>query len=188
MTGTAPTLRTMAEMYGVEFTEGWIVGQIEFINLLFGSDKKMSAESIYATAQAIFSQYNFLKCTEIMLYLDQLKAGRYGKVYGGLDGMMITNALFEYCKGRDKRIKEYMTADYNAINNVKSAYKDWADLNSPAQWNEQLNRYTYDPKIELTPENWVNSDEFKKRFDALTPERRASIKDAIKLCFHVDIN
>jgi len=103
--GISPSLKLLCDTYGKNKVCLWIASLIGNINLMaLGSDtsKKMTAEQIADCAKGIVSNYDILKAAELMLFISRLKAGKYGKFYGVIDGMTICNALNDYLKERNE--------------------------------------------------------------------------------------
>lgn len=95
-----PTLSVVANAYGRNRLKGWLIGQMEDLNRLAGARDKSQCLALEQTAEAIISEYSHLRITDIMLFLNRFKAGRYGRFYGTTDPLVVTSALPEYCKER----------------------------------------------------------------------------------------
>lgn len=111
--GTAPSLNVMRMAYGETLTRAWIGGILNFLNEFAGpkGERKMTPEIVKITADLIMCNFPTLKATELMLFLNNFACGRYGKFYGSVDPLVITEALSnEYIKERsvllDKARKE----------------------------------------------------------------------------------
>lgn len=65
-----------------------------------GVKDKMSPRQMHYVASIIVSDYGFLTITEIIYFFHLFKSGRFGKFYGSVDGLVITNALQEFMQIR----------------------------------------------------------------------------------------
>lgn len=99
-----PTLAIAANAYGHSGVIGWIVGQMENLNRTTGVRDKVQTEELQSVAEAVFAEYSYLKLTDIMLFMSRFKAGLYGKFYGAVDALAVTEGLAKYCAGRSKNI------------------------------------------------------------------------------------
>lgn len=106
--GTAPSLLLVSDAYGENVCKGWLMLQIKDINLAAGGSdptKKMTTYQIEDTAETIMTNYPALKVTEFMLFCSQFKGGKYGKFYGAVDSMVITEALSKFMEYRLQEIQ-----------------------------------------------------------------------------------
>lgn len=103
--GKAPTLAALREAYGRQSAESWIEIQLQSISEFSGAREKLSIEQVEELAQAILSQFDALKVTEMMLFIARLKSGAFSKLfYGAVDAIAITDALQTFVKdiGQEK--------------------------------------------------------------------------------------
>lgn len=108
VSGISPSLKLLCDTYGYNKICLWIAGIIGNINLMSLGDnpeKKMNSAQIVDCAESIVSNYSALKAAEIMLFLSRVKAGKYGKFYGVIDGMAICNFLNDYCEERKELLR-----------------------------------------------------------------------------------
>ena len=193
--GAAPNLRDMSSAYGYEFAESWLTEQLQYTNLLFGTERKMSIESIRATAQVVLSQYGYLRATEIMLFLTQLCAGIYGKVFGMLDGMFITNALWQFIEKKQALLQATPQEEISKERLIAhNDYNQWCSaqiMNGKARKVKMklpVSGMVVEAIEDVDPSDWVASVEFRERFSTLPIERQRNVREAIRQCFHIDIN
>lgn len=99
-----PTLAVAANAYGHSGIIGWLVGQMENLNRTAGVRDKAQTEELQSVAEAVFATYPYLKMTDIMLFMSRFKAGLYGKFYGVVDALVLTDGLAKYCAERSKSI------------------------------------------------------------------------------------
>ncbi len=91
--GNAPTLMQMQVSYGVDFTGKWMQAQLFVLGEIVGPAQRMNDSQIRMLASSIVSNYEFLKATDIMLFVSMFRAGRFGHFYGNVDPLVITSAL-----------------------------------------------------------------------------------------------
>lgn len=105
-TGWAPTLGTVMQGYGRDTAVYWICTQLEDINLFTNVPGKLAVNKQQELARVLLVQYEQLKVTELMLFFHRLKCGFYGRFYGSVDAMFITEALLEFMKERLRDLRE----------------------------------------------------------------------------------
>lgn len=123
-TGKAPTLTTVSHAYGYEVLEVWLMSQLENINDFCGASVKMEIPQMADLANIIFSDYHFLKISELLLFFHRFKAGDYGHFYGSIDPQKITVALLEFKQRRIAEIKFYESRKQNEEKNKQR--EEWA--------------------------------------------------------------
>ena len=106
-TGTAPTLRIVAEAYKDKVAESWIAIQIKDLSEFAGCKDKLTTLQIDQIAKVILLNFSYLKVTEMMYFFVLFKSGRFGKFYGAVDGLVITEALQDFCQLRREKLWEY---------------------------------------------------------------------------------
>lgn len=99
-TGTAPTLACMVAGYGLKTTIVWLCEQIESVNCVSGVRKKLTVEGIRKLASLILSHYPYLKASEVLLFFGRFRCSRYGKFYGEVSPMVITDSLGDFLAER----------------------------------------------------------------------------------------
>lgn len=117
--GTAPSLYTMKAAYGDAYPIQWLMGMIISFSEYSGCKKKVSPFQAERLAYNIFSEYNFLKPTEIMLFFHQLECGYYGQVdWGTFDPIRIFSKIGLFLEYRhnvyareDSRLQEIQMAE-----------------------------------------------------------------------------
>lgn len=78
---------------------------INDINEYAGTDKKMDVQQRMECAATLYENFYHLKVTEVMLFFQRFKGGRYGKFYGSVDPMTIGQAAWSFLAER-KRLLE----------------------------------------------------------------------------------
>lgn len=102
-TGSAPTLAETKWCYGTDTLLSWICTQIERLNDFCGTRNKMELEQQVHLATLISIEYHYLKVTELMLFFYRLQCSYYGRFYGSVDAMLITEALLQF--GAERRLE-----------------------------------------------------------------------------------
>lgn len=91
--GLSPTLADMRAMYGGRYAEAWLENQIRDLGEYAGAKEKPSQLQLEETARMIIADAYYLKLSELMLFFAQFKVGRYGRFFGAVDPIVITEAL-----------------------------------------------------------------------------------------------
>ena len=105
--GSAPTVIEVNNAYGAGTAEAWLIFQLGELSEFAGARDKLSAPQIRQLASLIVSEYYWLKVTEIELFIRRLKLGRYGRFYGTVDPMVITEQLRVFLRERAELIDMY---------------------------------------------------------------------------------
>jgi len=106
-TGSAPTLQAVANAYGRNIAEAWVEIQLKDISEFAGCKDKLDEDTIAQLARLIVTQWGGYKVTEMMHFFFEFKSGRYGRFYGAVDPMVITEALNAFEGERNKRLAVY---------------------------------------------------------------------------------
>lgn len=107
--GSAPCLSAVGKAYGSGTVASWLEIQLRDLANYAGQREKLSESQSQQTAMAIIGGYSFLNMAELLLFFARYKAGRYGRFYGAVDPLAITNALREFCK---QRVSEITAIEY----------------------------------------------------------------------------
>ncbi len=95
-----PTISTIKKAYGEDFIqayiEGWIVNLREFVNV----GNKMTDDQTSETAMLIVDEYYNLNLADINFIFKNAKIGKYGQIYGRLDGQIILTWFDEHFNKR----------------------------------------------------------------------------------------
>lgn len=102
--GKAPSLKVISEAYGENITETWLEIQLRDLSEFAGCKDKLSIQQIEQIAKVIILEFSFLKATELMHFFILFKSGKFGKFYGAVDGLVITEALQEFRQLRRERL------------------------------------------------------------------------------------
>ena len=124
--GDFPTLGSVARTCGYEVAKDWLTIEInDFQNWEnVPEEYKLQKESVKEIAEMIFNEFRYFKLTEIMLFLQHLKAGKYERFYNTIKGTTILRSLRMFKEYRDmiisreeqrKRKEEFEEGLKNAI-------------------------------------------------------------------------
>ena len=102
--GKAPNLKVMTEAYGENITETWLEIQLRDLSEFAGCKDKLSIQQIEQIAKVIILEFGFMKATELMHFFILFKSGKFGKFYGSVDGLVITEALQEFREMRREKL------------------------------------------------------------------------------------
>lgn len=106
--GSAPTLGLLDKTYGENTSLMWLLPQLFELGEFCGCKEKMDAQIATECARIIKQEFGFLKVTELMLFFNRVKAGRYGQIFfGSVDPMKITLAIRQqFLQERERAIAE----------------------------------------------------------------------------------
>lgn len=109
--GNYPTLAEVKRDYGKNAPLTWLVPQLTNLAVYCGSKDKLIKEQYKECAFVIATEYYYLKVSELMLFFQRFKAGRYGRFYGSVDPLVITTSLREFIKERGIEIDRHEQAE-----------------------------------------------------------------------------
>lgn len=163
--GKAPTLTVVNEAFGKNITETWLAIQIQNLSEFSGVRDKIDTTQIDMLAKVIIATFSYLKVTELMHFFLLFKSGKFGKFYGAVDGLVITEALQDFCRERNDKIFQFEQEERKRKEEIERERQD----KSVARFRALLAEY------DITPHEWVkNQDLFK---GDLTPEQiKAELK------------
>lgn len=98
--GDYPTLAVLKRDYGKNAPLTWLVPQLTDLALYCGCKDKLSKEQYKECAFVIATEFHYLKVSELMLFFHRFKTGRYGRFYGSVDPLIITESLRKFCEER----------------------------------------------------------------------------------------
>lgn len=103
-TGDAPTLQDVRQAYSAEISDSWLDVQLTELVRFCGVRKDAFADVVDPLIAVISDNFGFLKVSELMLFFQQFKAGKYGRFYGSIDPMVITTAIQSFLQYRAEQI------------------------------------------------------------------------------------
>ena len=102
--GDHPTLGQLRAAYGNNAPVMWLIPQLYNLSEYCGCRDKLQGRSLEECAEVITQHFYYLKVSEIMLFLNQFKAGRYGRFYGSIDPLVIVTSLRDFLIERSAAI------------------------------------------------------------------------------------
>lgn len=167
--GKAPTLSVVNEAFGKNITETWLAIQIRNLSEFSGVKDKIDTTQIDMLAKVIIATFHYLKVTELMHFFLLFKSGKFGKFFGAVDGLVITEALQIFCKERNEKIWQYEEAERKRKEEIEREQHD----KEAARFRALCEEY------DINPLEWVkNQDLFN---GTLSPEQiKAELKIRLK--------
>ncbi len=101
-----PALATLSRVFGRETAEAWLEIQLKNLADYSGARDKLNEFQRLQLARVIIGEWGFLHLSELMRFFFRFKAGRYGRFYGSVDPLVITEALCLYQRERLGEIAE----------------------------------------------------------------------------------
>ena len=102
----APELVLLDATYGENAGVMWLMPQLFAVGEYAGVREKMDEAQTMELARVIRAKYGYLTVTELLYFFFNLKAGKYGKFFGVVDPMVITEALARFLDERDKYLSK----------------------------------------------------------------------------------
>lgn len=98
--GDYPTLTDTRLTYGSNASVIWLLPQLYNLSEYCGCKDKLTKMQYEELAFVISTEYHYLKISELMLFFYRFKTGRYGRLYGTVDPLVITDSLRKFCHER----------------------------------------------------------------------------------------
>ncbi|MBQ7539744.1 MAG: hypothetical protein IJT13_01315 [Bacteroidaceae bacterium] len=98
--GDYPTLTHIRLAYGNNAPVMWLVAQLYNLSEYCGCKGKLEGKPLEECAHIISMEFHYLKVSELMLFFYRFKTGRYGRFYGSVDPLIITESLRMFCDER----------------------------------------------------------------------------------------
>jgi hypothetical protein len=98
--GDFPTLSTLRAGYGNNAPVMWLIPQLYNLSEYCGVKDKLQGKPLEECAFVIATEFHYLKVSELMLFFHRFKTGRYGRFYGSVDPLIITESLRKFCEER----------------------------------------------------------------------------------------
>lgn len=104
-TGDTPTIFEVRRAYSAATVDSWLDIQLaDLVRFCGVKGKEEFSQIIDPVIQVVSDNFGYLKLSELMLFFQQFKAGRYGRFYGTVDPMVITEALQQFLEFRSERL------------------------------------------------------------------------------------
>lgn len=98
--GEHPTLAEMAKEFDRKYPVAWLMAHLHDLSEYSGARGKLTGHVLQQCAVTIAMTFYFLKCTELMLFFMKFKSGAYGRFYGDIDPLIITESIRAFCGER----------------------------------------------------------------------------------------
>lgn len=135
LVGNGPTLVDVRCIWGERFAESLLECQLKDLSEYAGAKEKPDTLQIEETARVIAGEFYYLKLSEFMLFFAHFKAGRYGKFYGSVDPLVITEALQKFKAWRFDALNRIQQAEEQEKRNNRPfndperiTYTEWQEL------------------------------------------------------------
>lgn len=140
-TGDTPTILEVRSAYSAATVDSWLDIQLaDLVRFCGVKGKAEFAQIIDPVIQVISDNFGFLKLSELMLFFQQFKAGRYGRFYGSVDPMVITGALQQFLEFRSERLalieRARRRADQERQQVERSELERRGELLTAEEWKE----------------------------------------------------
>lgn len=119
-----PALATLSRVYGRETAEAWLEIQLKNLADYSGARDKLNEFQRLQLARVIIGEWGFLRLSELMRFFFRFKAGRYGRFYGSVDPLVITEAICLYQQERLGEIAEIEKEERRAQDEADRAVRD----------------------------------------------------------------
>ena len=162
--GGAPTLTLLNNAYGEKTAAMWLVPQLYNLSEYCGCRDKLSANQLKECASVIATEFAFLSVTELMLFFHRFKAARYGRFYGTVDPLIITESLRKFLGER--------IAEYDRHEKEEKERREAEEAKNTISWEE----YSMKKYGEVRPHPLCRN--LKKPDDVLTEEERKKNEEA----------
>lgn len=105
--GNFPTLADINREYGTQTSVAWLIPQLLDLSEFCGSKDKLHGESLEECAWLIAQNFYFLKVSELMLFFNYFKQGKYGHFYGSVDPLVIMSMIRSFVRERGDAYTEH---------------------------------------------------------------------------------
>lgn len=102
-----PTLRQVRRQYSPATVEAWL--DIQLADLVRFCGVKGNGEFMQIVdmlVAVIADNFAYLKLSELLLFFQWFKSGRFGRFYGVMNALVITDALQHFCAAKSARLAQ----------------------------------------------------------------------------------
>lgn len=107
-----PSLGLLSSTYGDETPLEWLKVQFGSLNDFAGVSTSISKEQLSELSKIFLSEYYYMNVAEICFFIARFKSGKYGRFYGSIDPLKITNAMMDYVSERRQDIERHEREQY----------------------------------------------------------------------------
>ena len=130
--GDYPTITDTRLAYGKNAPVMWLVPQLYNLSEYCGCRDKLQGKPLEECAFVISTEFSYLKISELMLFFYRFKTGRYGRFYGSVDPLIITESLRKFCDERwcayERHGQELMEKKEAGYRNGAVSYEEYQKL------------------------------------------------------------
>ena len=101
--GNAPSLNAVADAFERRTAILWISIQIRDLSEFVGTKERMTAGQIQALARQMYATCRYWRVTVLMHFFQRVKGGCYGKFYGAVDPLQISECLQRFVLYKQER-------------------------------------------------------------------------------------
>lgn len=127
--GKYPTLGGLRAQYDSRFPSAWLMAHLYDLSEYCGCKDKLEGKALQQCASVIAMEFYYLKVSELMLFFHCFKSGRYGRFYGSVDPLVITQSLREFLKDRayshDRHKEEAEAHDQEEKRKTSETWEDY---------------------------------------------------------------
>lgn len=158
----APTMEEMRLIYGDNFPAMWLMEQI--LDLVVYSNSKGTLNDYQAMflAQTIANEYPKLKASEMLLFFYRFKAGRYGRFWGVVDPMRISQGLETFCEER-ARVRAAKEKESEAREKARQEREHAMASVKPEEWCKAIGY----PECHSVLDLWAVQSRFESTLDGI---------------------
>lgn len=102
--GDCPTIADVRNIWGEKYAELWLANQIHNLSEYAGTNQKLDTLQTEEVARMATQEFYYFKLSEFMLFFAYFKGGRYGRFYGCVDPLLITESLQKFKKWRNSTL------------------------------------------------------------------------------------
>ncbi len=137
---TVPTLEVVMLAFGEDAVIAWLYMLIDSF-VQYCNKGALTGRQMMDTARRM-SVKTHLKVTEFMLFFWRLGNGEYGKIFGNISPMDITEPFYkEFLKQREKEFGEYVVSTTDEV----AASSDWPIITPEEFYNIAMSGNCIDP-------------------------------------------
>lgn len=97
--------------FGRDIAESWVEIQLNDLSEFSGAGEKLDRARCRELARTIITAYPYLKASELMFFFLLFKSGYYGKFYGTVDAMAVSEGLQKFQRTRREFLERYERED-----------------------------------------------------------------------------
>lgn len=121
--GNTPSLGKVANTLGPLTAKSVLQVWLDRLNDFYGKGSLISVQ-IEEISTLILSEYYYLRMSELAIFFNRLKLGKYGSFYGAIDPMKITSGLCEFICERNAAIDEYKRAEREKFHESRRIWEE----------------------------------------------------------------